>query len=290
LFRKEKLNHHITLLIRDKLETIEPQYWKEDMNVLNLCVSLRGGAKQHSLICDYCGEQLSGHTYIDILKHYEGIFNIDADINKQFIDFQIQKDYLSSLLPQNELSSEVIDFFENGKSCKNLITKKTNFKTKVLAKEIFHSPYENTLDKLYIESKSLELIHNEINLLFSKKHSSSSYIKLSSKDKEAIYHAKEILSKRIANPPSIAQLAKSVAINELKLKTGFHRFFNETPYNISLEYRLQKAKKLLQKSEYNINEISKFVGYKYTQSFSNAFFKRFGVRPKELMKTRQYYY
>jgi len=290
LLRKEKLNHHITLIVRDKLETTKPQYWKEDMNVLNLCVSLKGRAKQRSLICDYCGEQLPDHTYIDMLKHYEGVFNIDADINKQFIDLHIKKDYLSTLLPKSKLSQEVIDFFENGKSSKNIVAKKTNFKTKTLAKEIFYSPYESTLNKLYIESKSLELIHNEFNLLFNKQPTSQNSIKLSSQDKEAIYHAKEILSKRIHNPPTIAELSKSVAINELKLKTGFHRFFNETPYNISLEYRLQEAKKLLEKSELNINEIALEVGYKYVQSFSNAFIKRFGVRPKEVMKSRKYYY
>ncbi|MCH9812652.1 MAG: hypothetical protein K0U47_01775 [Epsilonproteobacteria bacterium] len=46
---------------------------------------------------------------------------------------------------------------------------------------------------------------------------------------------------------------------------------------------------MLQDSYLNVNEISQQIGYKYTQNFSNAFYKRFGVRPKELMKSRNNY-
>ncbi len=95
-------------------------------------------------------------------------------------------------------------------------------------------------------------------------------VKLSTQDKEAIYQAL----------PSIKELCKIVAINELKLKTGFRQFFNETPYGTSVEYRLQEAKKLLIASELNINEISKKVGYKYAQNFTKAFGDRFGMPPK----------
>jgi len=92
------------------------------------------------------------------------------------------------------------------------------------------------------------------------------------------------------NPPSIKKLARMVALNNSKLKKGFHKYFNDTPYNILLEYRLQEAKRLLQNSYLNVNEISEKVGYKYTANFSNAFYKRFGIRPKDIMKKREYYY
>ena len=53
---------------------------------------------------------------------------------------------------------------------------------------------------------------------------------------------------------------------------------------------MQEAKKLLEQSEYDINEIALKTGYKYSYNFSNAFIKRFGIRPKDLMKNRKYYY
>ena len=268
----------------------ESLYFDVDLNALSIHINIKGEANHKSVICDYFGRTLNNHTGIGLINHFNGYCNIDADETRQFIELNIKKEYLYSLLPQSKLSKEIFKFFDSNKTIKNISTKKTNFKTKTLAEEIFNSPYANSLDKLYIEAKTLDLIYTEFNTLFKEKENTKNIIKLSSADKEAIYHAKELLSNQIHNPPTIAQLAKSVAINELKLKTGFHRYFNETPYNISLEYRLQEAKKLLETSEYNINEIALKVGYKYVQSFSNAFLKRFGVRPKDLMKSRKYYY
>ena len=194
-------------------------------------------------------------------------------------------------MPKSKLSEDIIEFFQSNKSAKRLSAKKTNFKTKTLAMEIFNSPYESTLDKLYLEAKSLELIYMEFSNFFYEKENTQNIIKLSNQDKEAIHHAKEILLQNLSNPPSIKELARMVAINELKLKVGFNKLFNQTPYSVSLEYRLQEAKKLLsQTNDYNISEIAKLVGYKYASNFTQAFYKRFGIPPKELMKNREYYY
>ena len=57
-----------------------------------------------------------------------------------------------------------------------------------------------------------------------------------------------------------------------------------------LEHKMIHAKQLLETSEFSILEIANFVGYKYQQSFSNAFFQFFGLRPKDVMKSRNYYY
>jgi AraC-like DNA-binding protein len=290
LLEKKQINKHITLFKRDSLGKSEPLYCKGNIDALGIHINIKGKANFKSLVCEYCGEVLNGHTGIGLVNHYEGYCNIDADPNRQFIEICIKKDLLYKLLPQTHLSKQIFKFFESAKTGKDISIKRTNFKTQTLAKEIFDSPYTSELDKLYVEVKTLELIHTEFNTLFKERDHKANIVKLSSKDKEAIYYAKEILSKRIDNPPSIAELAKNVAINELKLKMGFHKFFQETPYNISLEYRLQEAKRLLEKSELNINEISSKVGYKYVQSFSNAYLKRFGVRPKDMMKSRKYYY
>ncbi|MDC7249174.1 MAG: AraC family transcriptional regulator [Sphaerochaetaceae bacterium] len=274
----------------DSSKKSEPSYSKEKINSLYLHINLKGKIKHKSLVCDYYGKSNCGHTSIDIINHYEGIHNIDAEKIKQSISIGINKEYLYTLLPQNNLSYKVLNFFQNDKSGKTLSNKKTNFKTKTLAKEIFTSPYENKLDKLYLEAKSLELIHTEFSSLFSEQEDNPNIIKLSNQDKEAIYYAKEILLQNLSNPPSIKELARMVAINELKLKVGFNRLFNQTPYSVSLEYRLQEAKKLLsQTNDYNISEIAKLVGYKYPSNFTQAFYKRFGIRPKDVREEKKSY-
>jgi len=289
LLQKEQINKHITLFKRDTIDTLEPLYCKEDIDSLVLNVNIKGESKHKSLICEYCARSKSNHTSIDIINHYEGLYNIDSDENKQFLSLFIKKNYLYDLLPKNKLSEEVFEFFQSSKTGKSISNKKTNFKTQTLVREIFNSPYENTLDKLFMEAKALELIHTEFNSIFYEKQISPN-IKFSKQDEEAIYYAREILKNSLSNPPSIKELSRMVAINELKLKVGFRTFFNQTPYNISLENRLQEAKHLLDTSEMNIGEIAKYIGYKYTASFTKAFIKRFGIPPKELMKSRKYYY
>jgi len=257
-----------------------------------ILVNIGGERKFTSLVDEYkaCPKKL--HTNIDMVNGYtEGIASVPDNTNVQYISLMVKRDYLMEILPKEKEYKYLLDFFDGKTLLENLSHSKVSPRTQSLAYEILTTPYKDSLDKLYIESKVLELLHAEIKQLFV---SDNKYIKdsvkFSNQDKEAIYYAKEILSKNISNPPSIKELCKIVAINELKLKKGFHKFFNETPYSVSLEYRLQKAKQLLETSDYNINEISLEIGYKYVQSFSNAFYKRFGLRPKELMKSRKYYY
>ena len=289
--QKEQINSHVTLFVNDSSNKKEVFYAKGDMSSLFLGVNIKGESKHKSLICDYCGEKKNNHTYIGIQNHFEGLFNIDSDGYKRGIGLFIKKDYLQTLLPKNKFSEDICEFFQSNKSTKNLKAKKNNFKTQSLAQEILNSPHENTLDKLYLEAKTLELIHTEFSSLFNEKQRDPNIIKLSNQDKEAIHYAREILLNNLSNPPSIKELSRMVAINELKLKVGFNRLFNQTPYSVSLEYRLQEAKKLLsQTNDLNISEIAKLVGYKYASNFTQAFYKRFGIKPKELMKSRKYYY
>ena len=53
---------------------------------------------------------------------------------------------------------------------------------------------------------------------------------------------------------------------------------------------MQKAKELLSTGDYNIAEVSNIVGYKHQQSFTVAFTKYFKVNPKELVKSKTFYY
>jgi len=280
LFRENNHNlHKSEMVIGCKLEGII------------ILVNIGDERKFTSLINDYkaCPKKL--HTNIDIVNGYtQGIASIPDNTNVQYISLMVKRDYLMEILPKEKKYKQLFDFFDGKTLLENLSHKKINPKTQSLAKEILTTPYKDTLDKLYIESKSLELLHTEIKQICKSDNYEQELIKFSKQDKEAIYYARKILTQNISNTPSIKELCKIVAINELKLTKGFQKFFNQTPYNLSIEYRLQKAKKLLETSDYNINEISLEVGYKYVQSFSNAFYKRFGIRPKELMKSRKYYY
>jgi len=286
--KKNKINSNINLLklqgtIGGKNKIIE-----STINGLVIHINLNSATEYSSVVSNHKTLTPEKYTTIDFVKEDKGISKASKLKHRKSLSLSLSKEFLFENITDN-LKGTVADFFEGKETIKNLTTKKTDPKTQILSHEIYHTPYTNNLDKLFIESKTLELIHNEITALSQEQNKDSS-IKFSKQDKEAIYHAREILIRNLTNPPSMKELARMVAINDLKLKIGFHRFFNQTPYSVSLEYRLQEARKLLQTSDMNINEIAEHIGYKYAANFSTAFYKRFGIRPSDLMKSRKYYY
>lgn len=159
-------------------------------------------------------------------------------------------------------------------------------------KDIISSPYEGVLESIFTEGKILEIIANEFSTLLKKdkKVSSDKGIVLSDQDIKALYKAKEILIRDIENPPSIKELSRMVAVNEFKLKVGFKTLFKTTPYSVVRDHRMKTAKRLLESSQYNVSEVAKLVGIKNPAHFSRCFFSYHKKRPKDVLKTKKYYY
>jgi len=286
----KKINDYISLSRVDEVQNTSSYNVNEEVNSLSLYINLGEKSRYSSYIDKFAGKSEKNHTVLQLFNRFNGQIEL---LNKQrkFIAIKVQKEYLSKILPLNKKSQKVFEFFESTKSAQDISYKKTKPKTSLFAKDLLYNKYEGKLESLYLESKVLNLLYLEFKDIFQEDSTKvKDLVKISKQDEEAIYYARDILSTNIENPPSIKELAKIVTLNEFKLKYGFSKIFNQTPYNLSLEYRLQEAKKLLESSEYNINEISQKIGYKYVQSFSKAFHKYFGVRPKDIMKKRKYYY
>lgn len=291
MFSQYNINENITLYKRDEIVLKNTQKLiDEDSNSMAIEINLSGKGSYNSLLSDYKIDARDNHTVICNINSDKGIIKEEKS-TIQSIQIAIKKDFLKQNLPDEDLKEKILNFFQSNNNVENISYQKTNPKTKIIALELLNNQYTNRLEKLFLESKTLELIYNEFSNLFqnnTKKYNRKIY--LSAQDKEAIYNARDILINNMANPPSIKELSKMVSTNELKIKTGFHKYFNDTPYNMLLEYKMQEAKKLLENSDLNINEISQQLGYKYHQNFSKAFIKRFGIVPRELMKSRKYYY
>jgi len=99
-----------------------------------------------------------------------------------------------------------------------------------------------------------------------------------------------LLINNLQNPPSIRELARSVYLNEFKLKKGFKQKFNITPYKFVEQYRMEKAKYLLENEDITISELSELLGYKYQSNFSKVFKQHYKISPRKLMKVKKYYY
>jgi len=222
-----------------------------------------------------------GFTSISLFNQTEGF--------REFEDKEVKQVRLilsESFIERNLNESLSVKYFHENKNLNLISFSPTSLASQFLLDDILNCSLKGELGTLYIQAKALELLTLEL----SKLEENSMEIVLDSYDKDAIYKAKEILIDNLKNPPSIVELAKKVHLNEFKLKKGFKQVFNTSPYKLLNQYKMNYAKNLLESSEYNISEVADIIGYKFSNNFTNAFYKQFKINPKELIKNRKYYY
>lgn len=129
---------------------------------------------------------------------------------------------------------------------------------------------------------AMTVLASELNHLFQDAPQHSA--KFSQQDQAKAMLARDILFNEFRHPPSVADLAKRVGTNQLKLKQLFHHFLNNTPYGLLLEIRMNHAYQLLKTGQCHVSVAADLVGYQHASNFSAAFAKHFGVSPKQIAK------
>lgn len=152
-----------------------------------------------------------------------------------------------------------------------------NLEMQQAVQNVFANQYTGNTRSMFLRSKVTELIAHFFALLASEQKRD-----MAERDKEKLYEAREIITTDLSKPPSINELSKRIGINSTKLKKNFKDLFGLPVYKFLHEERLKKAYDLLCNGDMGVQETSWYVGYDSLSSFSNAFFKKFGVRPNDL--------
>ncbi|MGI0484065.1 helix-turn-helix domain-containing protein [Pantanalinema rosaneae CENA516] len=150
--------------------------------------------------------------------------------------------------------------------------------------QILQCPYQGAMKRLYLEGKALELMTLQFCQFQDQQPRASVSILLKSDDIDRIHQAKNILIANLTNPPSLLELARRVAINDHKLKQGFHQVFGTTVFGYLHDYRMEQARHLLETSELSIAEVTQQIGFIDRSHFAAAFRKKFGLNPSEYMR------
>lgn len=227
-----------------------------------------------------------GEVFVRYIGDYEGAMEFEEKTSLKSLTFLVRDKFLQKYLFDNFQDNHTLQ-----NRCKSTVLtdiRQSIISPKLLhiAKEIYNSPLENNLAKLYIQSKAYEFIWEEF----------SEIAKVLLPDKKVLYQDKKLnkqdiralnLAKKLIEEDkefyTLDKLCKKVALNPFKLKYGFKKVFNITPGHMILDVKMQKAKKLLLTQEYNVSQVSRIIGYKHSSSFSSAFLKHFKVTPKSLL-------
>lgn len=96
-----------------------------------------------------------------------------------------------------------------------------------------------------------------------------------------IRKAKDIVISRMAEPPSLQELAEEIGLTLKKLKEGFKQVYGDSVYSFLFDYKMEVARKLLETGSHNVNEVGLRVGYSTSSHFIAAFKKKYGTTPKK---------
>ncbi|MFS4483606.1 helix-turn-helix transcriptional regulator [Hyunsoonleella sp. 2307UL5-6] len=96
-----------------------------------------------------------------------------------------------------------------------------------------------------------------------------------------IRKAKDIIVLRMAEPPTLQELADEIGLNIKKLKEGFKQIYGDSVFSFLFDYKMEFARKLLEAGDDNVNEVGHKIGYSTSSHFIAAFKKKYGTTPKK---------
>jgi AraC-like DNA-binding protein len=144
--------------------------------------------------------------------------------------------------------------------------------------QVIHCRFGGDLKTMFLLSKSIELLVLCADAYDAAMQRGELFIK-SKADKEKLIAVRDLINDKVTSPPNLSEIARSVGLNEYKLKRGFKETFNTTVFGYLTEQRLHLARRYLNDTQKTAAEISYELGYATPQHFNNAFRKRFGLTP-----------
>jgi AraC family transcriptional regulator, transcriptional activator of the genes for pyochelin and ferripyochelin receptors len=150
----------------------------------------------------------------------------------------------------------------------------------IVLQQIINSNINSSIRDLYVKGKVYELL----SLHFQKDETvEGEYCPFLVDEQNVlkIRQAKEIIISRMAEPPSLQELANEIGLNIKKLKEGFKQIYGDTVYSFLFDYKMEHSRRLLETNQYNVNEVGTQVGYSTASHFIAAFKKKFGTTPKK---------
>ena len=145
-------------------------------------------------------------------------------------------------------------------------------------RQIVENPYKGDLQQLFLLSKSIELLVLCAESCDQARQQKPEFIK-NPGDREKLNAVRELINQRLDSPPNLSEIARTVGLNEYKLKRGFKELYRTTVFGYLSEQRLLLARQYLRDTQKTAAEIAADLGYSTPQHFNNAFKKRFGNPP-----------
>ncbi|RXK11840.1 hypothetical protein CP965_11705 [Halarcobacter mediterraneus] len=226
------------------------------------------------------------HLSVSALNQENGKSFYKKDSNLKIINMVATKEFIENQIisKENNPLNKTLQDLENKPLFKILKDSPCSFETLLSLNTIFNSSHNNKLENLLLQSHTYGLLYNWLNNIQEEKEF------LPSIERHYLNKLMVYIDENLFKDLTLKELAKVASTNETKLQKIFKIEYNTTVFKYIINKRLEKAKKLLETNEYSINEVSELVGYKHQSNFTFAFFKKFNISPKEVLKNKKFYF
>lgn len=139
-----------------------------------------------------------------------------------------------------------------------------------------------TIKPLYFKGKAYELISLYFNRPADADMEQCPFL-ADEENVSKIKKAKQIMVSRMAEPPTLQELADEINLPINRLKEGFKQIYGDSVFSFLFDYKMEVARQLLATGSHNVNEVGLKVGYSTASHFIAAFKKKFGTTPKKFL-------
>jgi AraC-like DNA-binding protein len=246
-----------------------------------LCFQMKGSEQAIQSSTDWQLDICPGEANLMIIPPLNESFELKEELEGTSFMVVLSKNYLHDL--SNRFPHVLEPIFDKVSKKRLCLHKEQNMSITPRMHSVIQRIQQPNADfmvgSLFLEAQILDLL----SMMFARQtNTSSNGTSLSDADIERIHRVQEILMNRLTDPPTLAELSKSVGTNEYKLKRGFKEVFGTTPYAYHLEHKLELARSYILDTDLTIAEIAYEVGYSDPAHLTNAFRKQYGIPPSNL--------
>lgn len=268
----------------EKHQVHQHRIWQHPQSMpLTFSYYLSGGCRVNNDGLKTTHEEVAGKSYLYCLPNTAELEEYPAGCRICRVHIQVSPELIQGFSDRlDELPTELKTAIEHPEKALLYHPSRITPAQQQVLQQILEWPYHGLTRQFYLEGKVLELLALQLSQLTNKQLDHSSPLK--TRDIDRIYEARDILIQNLAAPPSLAELARQVHLNENRLCQGFRQVFDTTVFGYLYNHRMELACQILQTGNLNIQETACRVGYTSRSSFVAAFKKKFKVSPSRYLK------
>jgi AraC-like DNA-binding protein len=202
-----------------------------------------------------------------IVNPHSWLVSVLISIKKFHSLFSQEADYITFLSDDNKDKK----YYKDGKISPSM---------SIVLNQLINFNLNSSIKNLYFKGKAYELLSLYFNRSEDANIEQCPFL-VDETNVIKIRKAKDIIISRMAEPPSLQELADEIQLSLKKLKEGFKEIYGDSVFSFLFDYKMEFARKLLESGSHNVNEVGLKVGYSTSSHFISAFKKKYGTTPKK---------